>query len=60
MFPKSEYSITLCVTFCASLLFVATLSALAQQTTTERVPGNATVSTSRLEGEVVLVDGKTS
>jgi LPXTG-motif cell wall-anchored protein len=47
----------LCATFCASLLFAATLSMLAQQTSTERVPGNATVSTSLLEGEVVLVDG---
>jgi LPXTG-motif cell wall-anchored protein len=57
MFPKSEYSITLCATFCASLLFAATISALPQQTTTERMPGNATVSTSQLEGVVLLVEG---
>jgi LPXTG-motif cell wall-anchored protein len=57
MFPRPKLSITLWATFCASLLFAATLSVLAQQATTERVPGSATISTSQLEGEVVLVEG---
>jgi hypothetical protein len=55
MFARSKFSITL---LCASLLFAATVSALAQQPTAERVKGSATVSTSQLKGEVVQVEGR--
>ena len=59
MFPRSKFSITLWATVCTSLLFAAIVSglALAQQTTAERVRGSATVSTSQVKGEVVLVEG---
>jgi hypothetical protein len=58
MFARPKFSITLWATLCASLLFAATVSALAQQTTAERVKGSATVSTSQLKGEVVQVEGR--
>ena len=55
MFARPKFSITL---LCASLLFAATVSALAQQSTAERLKGSATVSTSQLKGEVVQVEGR--
>ena len=58
MFARPKFSITLWATLCASLFFAATFSALAQQTTAERVKGSATVSTSQLKGEVVQVEGR--
>src|SRR4029434_3132990 len=58
MLARPKFSITLWATLCASLLFAATVSALAQQTTAERVKGSATVSTSQLKGEVVQVEGR--
>ena len=59
MFPRSKFSITSWATVCTSLLLAAIVSrlALAQQTTAERVRGNATVSTSQVKGEVVQVEG---
>src|SRR5688572_24094708 len=56
MFPRPKFSITLWATVCTSLLFAAIVSelALAQQ---ERVRGSASVSTSQVKGEVVLVEG---
>jgi hypothetical protein len=57
MFSRPKFSITLWATFCASLLFPATVTVQAQKTTAETVKGNATVSTSQLEGEVMLVEG---
>jgi LPXTG-motif cell wall-anchored protein len=59
MFPRSKFSITLWATVCTSLLLATIVSglALAQQTTAERVRGNATVSTSQVKGEVVQVEG---
>ena len=59
MFPRSKFSITLWATVCTSLLLAAIVSglALAQQTTAERVRGNATFSTSQVKGEVVQVEG---
>ena len=56
MFPRPK-SIGLWATLCASLLFAVTVSALAQQTTTERMKGSANVSTAQVRGEVVQVEG---
>jgi len=57
MFSRPKFSITLCAIFYMSLLFAATVAMQAQTTTAETVKGNATVSTSQLKGEVLLVDG---
>ena len=57
MFPGRKFSMRLWATLSASLLFAATVSALAQQTTTERMKGSATVSTAQVSGEVVQVEG---
>jgi LPXTG-motif cell wall-anchored protein len=54
MLRTPKFSITLCVTFCSSLLFATAISTQAQKTT---VKGDATVSTSQLSGEVVYVEG---
>ena len=57
MFLRPKFSMTLCATFCASLLLAATVWAQEQKTATETVKGNATVSTSQVKGEVVQVEG---
>jgi LPXTG-motif cell wall-anchored protein len=57
MVPRQKFSITLCAMFCMLLLFATTVAMQAQETTTEMVKGNATVSTAQLKGEVVQVEG---